>query len=240
MEQVRTARRSASHGALNTRYATDSDFYPRMVSSSHPFARPLRSVNENTCLLPSPGPLESMLRTTTETGDIGIFSIRPSRSSASVHAPLRPKRGFGDTSWQRPPRINRTDTPGFRDDRSRFPRYRDTASEIISMYGSGSQRSASSSYDDMAQRGYSMTSCGSRPRALPNKKSNSTLRSQASGTYRQRPRSPFPYPTRLRRPGVRPSSPAWTDNGGVDYSRMVQLDRHSHVGLIHSSFPCQR
>ncbi|KAM7208008.1 hypothetical protein V8F20_001554 [Naviculisporaceae sp. PSN 640] len=240
MEQVRTARRAASHGSLGRRYAADPDFYPRMVSSSHPFGRPPRSVHETPSLsiLASPGPLESMLKTTTETGDIGIFSIRPSRSSGTVHSgPPRPRPGYGDTNWQRPPRSNRTHTSGLGDERLRLPRYKDTASEIISMYGSKSQTSGSSclshQYDDMTHSSYSMTSCSSRP--IQNKKSSGTLKSQFSGTYVQRPRSPFPYPTRLKRPGVRPSSPAWTENGGVDYSRMVQIDRFSHR-TVHGSY----
>jgi hypothetical protein len=46
---------------------------------------------------------------------------------------------------------------------------------------------------------------------------------------RQRPRSPFGYPARLKRSDMRPASPALTKNGVVDYSRMVELDRVSHV-----------
>lgn len=40
-----------------------------------------------------------------------------------------------------------------------------------------------------------------------------------------RPRSPYPYHTRLKRPGVRPSSPALTSDGIIDYSRMVEVER---------------
>ncbi|KAK3498602.1 hypothetical protein B0T13DRAFT_503044 [Neurospora crassa] len=58
---------------------------------------------------------------------------------------------------------------------------------------------------------------------------------QASGPALQRPRSPFPYPTRLKRPGVRPSSPAVTESGVVDYSRMVEIDRASQR-TIHGSY----
>jgi hypothetical protein len=51
-----------------------------------------------------------------------------------------------------------------RDDRRRLPSYRDSASEIISMYGSDSHRSVSSSFapalEEAAYRSYSMTSCG--------------------------------------------------------------------------------
>ncbi|KAK3329614.1 hypothetical protein B0H66DRAFT_32151 [Apodospora peruviana] len=230
MEQLRTARRSASHGALNRRYAADNVLHPPMLPS-HPFSRPLRGVQDNLSFLASPGPLESMLKTTTETGDIGTFSIKSSRSSGTVSGPFRSRPGFGDVGWQRrPSRSNGADPRPFRDDRRRLPCYRDTTSEIISMYGSGSQRSASSSlsppFDDVGQRSYSMTSSSSR--ALPSKKSSGTMKSQYSGSLLQRPRSPFPYPTRLKRPGMRPSSPAWTENGGVDYTRMVEIDRFSH------------
>lgn len=45
----------------------------------------------------------------------------------------------------------------------------------------------------------------------------------------QRPRSPFAYPTRLKRPGFRPSSPALTDGGGVDYRRRAEIDRTPYV-----------
>ncbi|KAK0618333.1 hypothetical protein B0T17DRAFT_495959 [Bombardia bombarda] len=222
MEQLHTARRSASHGALSRRYNTpNSSIHPRLASA-HPFSRPLRSVNENASLLASPGPLESMLKTTTETGDIGLFSIKPVRSSVSFSGPIRTRPNYGENAFVRSATWDSAETQSLRDDRRRFPSYRDTASEIISMYGSDSQRSASSSlsphFDDIGQRAYSMTSCSSRP--FPNQNLSGPRQTQSGRGLLQRPRSPFPYPTRLKRPGVRPSSPAMTENGCVDYSRM--------------------
>ncbi|KAK0745922.1 hypothetical protein B0T18DRAFT_390457 [Schizothecium vesticola] len=234
MDQARKPKRSSSDGSLRRTYSSQS-LPQQRPGPSHPFLRPpLRSVTENP-LLVSPGPLESMLKKTTETGDIGIFSIRPPRpptayhAPATHHAPPRSRSVFAEPSVPRPAiRVSGGD-PIWRDDRRRLPSYRDTASEIISMYGSDSQRSVSSSlsmpFDEPGRRSYSMTSCSSRP--LPHQRSNGTLQSQASGSLLQRPRSPFPYPTRLKRPGVRPSSPAVTENGRVDYSRMVGIDRVS-------------
>lgn len=75
-----------------------------------------------------------------------------------------------------------------------------------------------------------MTSYGSKRFNMS--RVNGTLQFQpldATTTRGQRPRSPFPYPTRLKRPGVRPASPALTDTGAVDYSKMVEIDRVSHV-----------
>lgn len=199
-----------------------------------------------------------MLRTTTETGDIGLFSIRPVRSISTLNipgpptpsrhgqtksastprltAPLRARTPLSNIVPTRPSTSDSFDThSSLRDDRRCLPSYRDTASEIISMYASDSQRSTHSPFspnyhDD--QRSFSMTSCSSR--ALPNKSSTGTMQSQASGPALQRPRSPFPYPTRLKRPGVRPSSPAVTESGAVDYSRMVEIDRVSQVCYL----PC--
>ncbi|KAK1835598.1 hypothetical protein QBC39DRAFT_298430 [Podospora conica] len=239
MEQLRRPKRSSSDGSLHRTYSAQSLPQQRPIPP-HPFLRPpLRSVNENSLLI-SPGPLESMLKKTTETGDIGIFSIRPPRpsntghASAAHHAPPRSRSAFAEPGVPRPAiRVGGGD-PIWRDDRRRLPSYRDTTSEIISMYGSDSQRSASSSlsmpFDEPGRRSYSMTSCSSRP--LPHQRSNGTLQSQASGSLLQRPRSPFPYPTRLKRPGVRPSSPAVVENGRVDYSRMVGIDRVSSVSFF--------
>ncbi|KAH6898351.1 hypothetical protein B0T10DRAFT_472376 [Thelonectria olida] len=201
-----------------------------------PQRRPLRSVTGNAQLLRSPGPLESMLKTTTETGDIGLFSIRPALPTATYHHPPRPRPGFGDENllFRRPSRgVNEEPV---HDDRKTLPSYRDTTSEIISLYGPPTQSSFSRSFSpsmDDGQRSYSLTTCSSR--RLPSQKSSCTLQSVASSGGLQRPRSPFPYPTRLKRPGVRPASPAVTENGSVDYRRMVELDRVSHR-TVHGSY----
>lgn len=226
MEQHRFPKRSTSHGTLRGGYGYHGRPSPR-PSSSHPvrpFHKPLRSVNENSSLLPSPGALESMLKTTTETGDIGIFSIKP------ITTPRR--RGtFSDMgqSLQPQPRPRRSVDELY----GHYHRNRDTTSELLSMYTCDSQRSFRSdlspaSTEEPGLRSVSMTTYGSR--GPPRHGSITTLQSQGSGSSQlQRPRSPFPYPTRLKRPGVRPVSPALTDTGLVDYSRMVEIDRISLV-----------
>ncbi|KAI1500070.1 hypothetical protein F5X99DRAFT_410392 [Biscogniauxia marginata] len=224
MEPHRLPKRSASHGTLRSSYSSHGR-PGRGPSPVRPLHKPLRSVNENSVLLPSPGALESMLKTTTETGDIGIFSIKP--------VPLSPQRrdAFSDLGKLHPPPRRSIDDLYRRDNARRPPYNRDTTSEIISMYGTESQKSGTSTLSPtfteyVGQRSYSMTTCGSRH--LSHHKSTATLQSQASGSHLQRPRSPFPYPTRLKRPGVRPASPALTENGRVDYSRMVEIDRISY------------
>lgn len=233
MDLEQSSQRSTSQGSLNSTYRAHARpihyTYPRQITQR----RPLRSVNETSAMLRSPGPLESMLKTTTETGDIGIFSIRPTASTMTFHHPPRARPIFGDEVLpQRLPSTGTLDGQS-RDDRRRLPSYRDTTSEIISLYGSGSStlpsysRSFSPSLDE-APRSYSMTTCSSRQ--IPSYQSSCTFQSLSSTGALQRPRSPYPYPTRLKRPEIRPASPAITDNGGVDYTRMVELDRVSHVG----------
>ncbi|KAI1394144.1 uncharacterized protein F4822DRAFT_38491 [Hypoxylon trugodes] len=220
MEQHRLPRHSSSHGTLHSSYS-----HGRVAhgpSPIRPLHKPLRSVNENSVLLPSPGALESMLKTTTETGDIGIFSIRPVPPSPQRRDTLS---DIGQQHCSPRPSIEEL---RHRNNGKYSSSCRDTASEIISMYGSESHKSTTStltpaSSEDVGLRSYSMTTCGSRH--LSHHRSTTTLQSQASGGPLQRPRSPFPYPTRLKRPGVRPASPALTEGGRVDYSRMVEIDR---------------
>ncbi|RYO78360.1 hypothetical protein DL762_008725 [Monosporascus cannonballus] len=222
MDHHRLPRRSVSHGTLRGSYAYHER--PGTVSShARPLHKPLRSVNENSVLLPSPGALESMLRTTTETGDIGTFSIKPAMS---------PKRRgtFIDIGQPQAPPRRSVDGAYGRYSCGRVPGPCDTAPESLSVYTSDGQRALGSTLwptatEDFGLRSFSMTTCGSR--YMPHYGSTTTLQSQASGGHLQRPRSPFPYPTRLKRPGVRPASPALTGAGHVDYSRMVEIDRTS-------------
>ena len=227
MDRVHTARRSASHGALRRRCGPQTSCDAR--SSPRPFACPPRGAKENRVLLASPGPLASMLKTSTETGDIGIFSIGPAYPSGLP--PCRTAQHSGGSHFSRAMDTDGLDPTASHDHRQCLPSYRDTASEIMSMYGSDSQRSVSSSLspalDDGGQRSYSMTSYGSRQ--APNPKSGGPWIGPTSTSLLQRPRSPFPYPARLKRPGMRPASPALTKSGGVDYTRMVEIDRASHA-----------
>ncbi|KAI0136081.1 hypothetical protein F4776DRAFT_120981 [Hypoxylon sp. NC0597] len=223
MEHHRLPRHSSSHGTLHSSYSHGRPSHG--PSPVRPLHKPLRSVNENSVLLPSPGALESMLKTTTETGDIGIFSIRP--------VPPSPQRKdtLSEIGQQHLPSRPSIDELPHRNNGKKPSSCRDTASEIISMYGSESHKSATStltptSSEETGQRSYSMTTCGSRH--LSHHRSTTTLQSQTSGGPLQRPRSPFPYPTRLKRPGVRPASPALTESGRIDYSRMVEIDRTSY------------
>lgn len=222
-QQDNRPKRSVSQGTLRNSYACPG----------RPLHKPLRSVNENSVLLSSPGSLGGMLKTTTETGDIGIFSIKPAKTTCEV-ALASGTRGGHDPALHPLRRLpyQSLENIHHRDDHNKPPSYRDTASEILSMYGSNSQSSVTStlsqSIDDPGRWSSSMTTVGSR-HLSQNKPEFTVQRQPSSAGPLQRPRSPYPYPTRLKRPGTRPVSPAVTESGLVDYSRMVEIDRISYV-----------
>jgi hypothetical protein len=172
-----------------------------------------------------------MLKTTTETGDISIFSIQPSGTPMAFHHVPRSRLDMLDETTPARYTPKKGDSPYFADDHRHFRSYRDTTSEIISLYGYDHQAfymmPGSPVLDDTSHRSCSITTNSSRQ--LPSQKSSGTLQSQSSGSGMQRPRSPFPYPTRLKRPGAQPASPALAEDGCIDYSRMVELDRVSQV-----------
>ncbi|KAG5658814.1 hypothetical protein KAF25_007367 [Fusarium avenaceum] len=224
--------RSVSQTSLHGTYQTNGRVAdtPRLRSPSQP-RLPFQSLNETSALLRSPGPLESMLKTTTETGDLGVYSINPPTSKSACHRPPSSRPGHRKVRRNSRPHHNDFKDRPVRDDRKSLPSYRDTTSEIISLYGTPTapyHRSFSPASE--GQRSHSLTTCSSR--RFPSFKSSGTFHSQQSNGGLQRPRSPFPYPTRLKRPGVRPSSPAMTDNGYIDYSRMVEIDSALVMGTI--------
>ncbi|PFH57930.1 hypothetical protein XA68_14370 [Ophiocordyceps unilateralis] len=228
--------RSASHGSLHNAYKDAHRAHGRLASgtmTAKPASQrmPLRSVNENAALLRSPGPLESMLKKTTETGDIGLFTIRGGMPPPGYHQPPRSRPNVANADMPLGPPARMYENGRGQDERKCLRTYRDTTSEIISLYGSDNNQqygpSSTSPTAEDGHRSYSLTTCSSQ--RIPSQKSSGTLQSQSSGGYGslRRSQSPFPYPTRLKRPGIRTPSQPMAENGGVDYSRTGELNRVS-------------
>ena len=140
-----------------------------------------------------------------------MFSIKPSRVPQSLGTPRKRGTSFNRENAHQKPRQNfQPYGVPVVDDRRRLPSYaRDAASEVISMYESASQKSASRVFDEPDYRSCSMTQTSYSSYTLSNHRSYNSLRSQAETNPQvQRPRSPFAYPARLKRPGFRASSPA--------------------------------
>jgi hypothetical protein len=200
----------------------------RAISDVRNTTSPRRPDRDNSRAL-MPRAFESMLKTTTETGDIGLFSIKPSRVHQSLSTPRRTCENYNGDSVQKP----RNNFPPYgvpsADDRRRLPSYaRDATSEVVSMYETASQKSTNRASRDPDYRFYSMTQASHSAYTLSAHRSYASLKSQQDDKGPlQRPRSPFAYPARLRRPGFRPLSPALTDGGIIGYSRRAEIERVS-------------
>lgn len=172
---------------------------------------------DSTHFLRDSSSIQSMLKNTIETGDVGQFSIKPSQlpvptqratPSSSGTAHNHPSRIPGRRSYTR---LYTGDDGGFHH-ASDYP-YPSSpgSSSAVSFHQTQSPRSyrAPSQGSNQDERSYSMSQSSVINHGLPKPGLHSTNKLQVQGDARDlRPRSPFAYPTRLKRPGYRPSSPA--------------------------------
>ena len=168
--------------------------------------------DENSDIFKSSSAIQSMLRNTTEMGNVGQFSVKPSRVQASLPrqsksrlTPSKQRHPGGyynrpeDSSIRHPPLHPNQGTPasngsGFQNHIPR-PHRGPTRSPSIEDY-----------------RSYSTTKSSHASHSL---RTNHTYTNGAydgaGGPHSLGPRLPFAYPTRLKRPGYRPSSPALSE-----------------------------
>ena len=195
---------------------------PSNASSQNGKFRPATPSRENTNLQ-KPSPINSMLRNTTETGDVGQFSIRPSR----IPLAPRPSAGFSGRSQASPSQKSLPGTyyggPNPYDERQTPSSFRHGPP---SSNGSGTPKRSHEHFRQPHQpyrspsvedyRSYSMTQSSYINHSLTHRNPYANGHQQGRGDFppgfqNPRPRSPFAYPTRLKRPGYRPSSPALSD-----------------------------
>src|SRR5450432_1144096 len=174
-----------------------------------------------------------MLKTTTETGDTGQFAIKRPRIPHRFKSPRKAGGGKDDYAPLRPQHTFQLPTIApASDDRRRLPSYaRDATSEIVSLYQTASQKSLGSRrvFEQADCRSCSMTHNSYSSHALSNHRSYTSLRSQPEVNLVPRPRSPFPYPARLKRLGFRPSSPILNDEGRINGSQRTENARTPDV-----------
>lgn len=227
MDDAFSVSHSASHKNLYGGYSPRRR--PEMRPDDGRFKSSTGDTNENRAPMSLPTTLNSMLKTTTDTGDIGQFAIKPSR--------LLPSRKPIDTrseyKLRRPQQTFQL--PGGQqaiDDRRRLPSYaRDATSEIVSLYETASQKASSSPrvFETPDHRTYSTTQTSYSSNVLSNHRSYASLRSQPELGLLPRPRSPFLYPARLKRLGFPPSSPILAEGGRIDSGQNAELDRTPYV-----------
>lgn len=191
-------------------------------------------VTDNTHFLRGSSSIQSMLKNTIETRDVGKFSINPSQLPVPTHraAPSAPSTPLSSgTARNRPSRIpsRRSYTRQHADDDIDFHQSFDYpypsspgSNSAISSYQTQSPRPyrEPSQGSNQDERSYSMSQSSVINHGFSNPGLHSPNRLQVQGDARNlRPRSPYAYPTRLKRPGYRPSSPALSelhkDNQGV-------------------------
>jgi hypothetical protein len=173
----------------------------------------LGNVTNDTRPAPSlPPAWNSMLRTTTESGETGQFASKPSRVPQTSGAHQSIRSTYNDTIAQQVRRgLHR---PVVTDDRRRLPSYtRDTTSEIISMYENSGHKSPGRPHllRSPGDRSYSMTQSNVSPRGLLNHQSYASLRSQPDLSLMPRSQSSLAFSGRTRYNGLRAPSPALTN-----------------------------
>ena len=167
--------------------------------------------DETSDILKNPSSIQSMLRNTTETGNVGQFSIKPSRVPPSLPRPSKPRMT-----------PNKQRQPG-----AYYNRVEDSSTEHTSLHSRHEAAASSGSAFQNQSRPYRGSP---RSPSVEDHRSYSTTKSShvghsltshhsqtngghggSGGPHHLRPRSPFAYPTRLKRPGYRPSSPALSE-----------------------------
>ena len=176
----------------------------------------------------------SMLRTSTETGDIGTFSKTSTRRSAMHRPPRRsggsprPSTASSNYNSSRSQHSRSGMRPSTRSSAPYGPRSFTSSlhqphfvNGTLSTIGYGEYGSTSSlvyrSRPPKDVRSYSMTGSTHLIQPMPSHRSLTSLRSHA--VRNPRPHSPFAHPPRLKRPGYRPSSPAMSEATGVQLSK---------------------
>lgn len=231
-------KRSASVNPSSSRVLNDAQYGRPRSSADLDRYRQGQSEHcpENVLSTLMPSGLNSMLKNTTETGDIGVFSIKPSRlprhavKSTVGNAPPKSLDGNHTDPHNRRqslPDVRFSNIPSAVVGRKPLPsNNRDITSDVAPSEGSRLSEDA-----DRRSSSYTPSSTSGLKR-VASRKSYTSLKSQTDQNPTQRPRSPFPYPARLKRPGFRPSSPALTDGGAVDYSRRAEIEREPAVSPL--------
>lgn len=204
----------AHHIARNTHLVEQSAH----LHGSNGGAGPLKQ-HENRKFRPAPSAINGMMKTTTETGNLGQSASKPTPRTVSSlrNASAIYNRGDSSGPQQRPRNIDRRQLVGSGPPDYQPTQYHSNVNYPIgesgrSEYGEGAYYEGphQSTYEE--HQAWSMTQRSYVSHSLTNRHPPSNgvyeRRVQPPGS---RPRSPFAYPTRLKRPGYRPSSPALAD-----------------------------
>lgn len=198
------------------------------------------NARDNTHFLQDSSSIQSMLKNTIETGDVGKFSINPTQLPTPAQRAALLSSATAHNRSSRIPSM-RSYSRQYADDDVDFHQSSDYpypsspgSTSVVSFHQTQSPRPhrAPSQVSNRDERSYSMSQSSIINRRISNPGHHSTTKLQVQGDARDlRPRSPFAYPTRLKRPGYRPSSPALSelhkDNQGVSGGDYREADTGS-------------
>jgi serine/arginine repetitive matrix protein 2 len=217
---------------------------------------PPRAGGNKPDMFAAPGVI-SMLRSSTELGNDALFNP-PSRFSAVNHRPQSRRSGtssrmstgsghssskrasnhYGSSHHQAWPSISsagrrRSITSNISN--LTVPHYLDTMPPSLANLPDSGIPPPAPYFRDGSGRSFSLTTTSQSSMPLTNYRSLTSLRGHEPI---QRPRSPYKYPTRLKRPGYRPSSPALSDITGLpsrsQHHRLESGLRMAHgLGMLH-------
>ena len=162
----------------------------------------------------APSAIQGMLKNTTETGDVGPFSMKPNRFPHNTPRIIPTHHVVGQQDASRRSCSKQRHGDAQPNMSTSYPGNL-TSSSLVSVHSSQNQRSyrpLSRGPINDDERSYSISQSSHTNRSGPSPRLPSSYRFQGQGDmYGARPRSPYAYPTRLKRPGYRPSSPAYSD-----------------------------
>ncbi|KAI4189671.1 MAG: hypothetical protein LQ348_003766 [Seirophora lacunosa] len=169
---------------------------------------PSLALDGNASSLPSTSAIQSMLKNTTELGDIGDFAAKP--TGIPRHASTKPAhpRAYQHQYVRRPYDHYAAGHQGskIRQNRS-HPNQRDPSLHHSRSLRTNEGHSIISDSQDQRSNSVTQSSINSRRGSVH----PSLLNIRPYGRPGPRPRSPYAYPTRLKRPGHRSYYPAYTE-----------------------------
>lgn len=168
---------------------------------------------ENEEILRKPSSIQSMLRNTTETGDVGQFSIKPMRvtTSSPRASPASSKARASPSNRRHPAQYYNGQYGHSGYPTQDLPRKASTTSNGSGSHHQGRRRPRRMPSFEGYQS-HMMMAPGSYYQGLNSRhpSAHAYSRSRADAPI-NRSQSPFAYPTRLKRPGYRPSSPSLSE-----------------------------
>lgn len=192
--------------------------------------------DENSEILRKPSSIQSMLRNTTETGDVGQFSIKPPRvTTSSPRLSPATNKTRATSSKRRHPTPYYNSHYGHNRHYGPEPPHHGSTASNGSGYQAPSHRGPTRmpSFEDYHSHSISITN--RHPYANGHNPSRRDVPSVRS-------HSPYAYPTRLKRPGYRPSSPSLTELNKtmVGYGPAVLQDPSSRTTSPASAYNMNR